>query len=282
MSDPANAPAPPAPVLRAPGPAAGPRRPPAYRRVAAVWFRHVRVYGNFFVANATPAVFEPIFMLLAIGYGLGAYLNREKFNGQEYAAYMAAGLLGVTCMYTAAFEAAYGTFIRLRFQKTYEGMIATPLTRQDIFLGELLWCGTKGALFSAIVGAVLCLFGHVRLPWGLAIPVVGFLCSAAFGGLSFIVTSFVNSMNHFQYYFTVVLTPMIFFSGLVFPVKDLPDGMKWVPLSLPLFHAIESFRLLIAGPVHASVPWAAWCPLILLGMTLALGALGVKRMMGRL
>lgn len=257
------------------------RSPPFYRRVIAVWFRHVRVYSNYFLANATPAVFEPIFFLLAVGYGVGRYIEVE-FNGLPYAEFMVPGLLGMTSLYTAAFEASYSTFIRLRFQKTYQGMIATPVTRTDIFLGELLWCATKGLLFSFIVCSVLALCGAVRSPWAVLVPFIGFLSALTFGGLSFIVTSYIKTINHFQYYFTIVLTPLVFFSGLMFPVEKLPYNLEYVAYALPMFHVIETFRLVTTGWTHVSVPWAWACPFVVIALAILFGALGVRRMVGRL
>ena len=258
------------------------RAPSQLQRIFSVWFRHFRVYRNFFVANATPAVFEPLFLMLAVGLGVGRYITQEFNNGLDYASFMAAGILGMTSLYTAAFEASYGTFIRYMYQKTYHGMLATPLTRRDIFIGELLWCGTKGMLFSSLVGLVLFAFGKIHSPLAVLIPLVGFFTSIAFAGLSFIVTSFVNSINHFQYYFTAVLTPLTFFSGMMFPVQELPANLAYLAYALPMFHVIETFRLVASGPEHASVSWAWACPIVLVAMSLALGMLGVRRMEGKL
>lgn len=257
------------------------RAPSATRRVASVWFRHWRVYSDTFLANATPAVFEPVFFILAVGIGVGRYIE-ESFNGLDYASFMAPGVLAMTSVYTAAFEATYGTFVRLRYQLTYDAMRATPLTVRDIFAGELLWCATKGMLFATIVGLVLLAFGKVRTPLAVLIPVLGFLTAMAFGGLSFVVTSLVRNMNHFQFYFTIGLTPLVFFSGLVFPVQDLPAGLAGAAYALPMFHVIESFRIVTSGAAHVSVSWAFACPAVLVLLAAGLGWLGVSRMSRRL
>jgi len=257
------------------------RDPGRVRRVFSVWVRHFRVYADTFVANATPAIFEPIFFLVAIGIGVGRYIDRD-FNGLPYAAFMAPGILGMTSMYTAAFEATYGTFVRSRYQQTYDAMRATPLTVTDIFTGELLWCATKGLLFATIVGIVLLIFGHVTTPFAVLIPVVGFFTAMAFAGLSFTITSVVKNMNHFQFYFTIGLTPLAFFSGMMFPVQDLPAGLEQAAYLSPMFHVIETFRLVTTGSAHVSVSWVWICPFVVVGLALALGTLGVRRMRKRL
>ncbi len=257
------------------------RAPSVVKRVASVWVRHWRVYSDTFVANATPAVLEPVFFLLAVGLGVGRFVDTE-FAGLDFASFMAPGVLAMTCVYTASFEATYGTWVRLRFQQTYEAMRATPLTVRDIFAGELLWCATKGALFGTIVGLVLLAFGKIVSPYALLIPVFGFVTAMAFGGLALTVTSLVKNMNHFQFYFTIGLTPLVFFSGLMFPVNTLPDALQGLAYALPMFHVIESFRLIISGTNHVTVSWAWACPIVLVVLASFFGWLGVHRMSGRM
>jgi lipooligosaccharide transport system permease protein len=204
-----------------------------------------------------------------------------EFNGLEFAAFMAPGILAMTSVYTASFEATYGTFVRSRYQQTYDAMRATPLTVDDVFTGELLWCSTKGMLFATIVGLVLLLFGKVLSPWAVLIPIFGFLTAMLFAGISFVVTSMVQNMNHFQFYFTIGLTPLVYFSGMMFPVQELPGGLAIAAYSTPMFHVIESFRLIVSGAAHLSVGWAWICPGSLLLLALIMGRIGVRCMMRR-
>ena len=132
------------------------------------------------------------------------------------------------------------------------------------------------------MGLVLLAFGKVLTPWGFFIPLVGFLTALTFGGVSLIVTSMVLNMNHFQFYFTLVLTPLIFFSGLAFPVDTLPHELTLVAYSLPMFHIIETFRLVTSGPEHLTVSWAYLCPVLLVVMAFVFGSIGVHRMAKRL
>ena len=256
------------------------KTPTRLQRIFSVWYRHFRVYNTSLIANATPAILEPLFFQLAVGFGVGRYLSQtgQRFNGLEYATFMAPGILGMTALYTAAFEATHATFVRMRYQKTYSAMLATPLTRSDIFWGELLWCASKGFLYSTLVGLILLAFGTILSSAAVLVPIAGFFTSMAFAGISFVVTSRVKNINQFQYFFTAFLTPLIYISGLMFPVQELPFGLAWVAYLLPMFHVIETFRLIVSGPEHASVPWAYFCPVILVVMAIVFGALGVKAM----
>ena len=258
--------------------------PPAPRtatRLLAVWMRHWRVYSDSLVANATPAVLEPLLLLLAVGIGVGRYID-ARFNDLPYEEFMAAGILGMTALYTAAFEATHATFVRLRFQRAYASMLNAPLTPRDVFAGELLWCASKGLLYTTIVAAVLTVAGAVSSPWVALAPVAGFVTALAFAGLGFLVTSVVTNIAQFQFFFTAGLTPMVFFSGLMFPVQELPTPLREIAYCTPMFHVIETFRLLVSGPAHASVSWTWASPLVVLATALVLGALGVLRMERRL
>ncbi len=264
------------------GPRGSPPSAPSFAtRLCAVWLRHWRVYSDSFFANATPAVLEPLFLLLAVGVGVGRYID-VRFNDLSYQEFMAAGILGMTALYTAAYEATHMTFVRLRFQRSYDSMLNAPLTPRDVFTGELLWCASKGLLYTTIVAAVLTLAGAVSSPLILLAPIAGFVTGFAFGGLGFFVTSFVKNIAQFQFFFTAGLTPMVFLSGLMFPVQDLPSPLREIAYCTPMFHVIETFRLIVSGPEHASVSWVWVSPIVLVVLAAVLGHVGVRRMERRL
>lgn len=258
-----------------------PPAPTTARRLFSVWMRHARVYSDSLFANATPAVLEPLFLLVAVGIGVGRYID-ARFNDLPYQEFMAAGILGMTALYTAAFEATHATFVRLRYQRAYASMLNSPITPRDVFLGELLWCASKGLFYTTIVAVVLVVAGAVSSAWIVLAPVAGFVTALAFGGLGFLVTSVVTNINQFQFFFTAGLTPMVFFSGLMFPVQELPPPLREIAYATPMFHVIETFRLLTSGPAHASVPWTWASPFVVVLTALVLGAWGVRRMERRL
>lgn len=252
------------PVREAPSPA---------RRVAAIWRRHALVYSRSFWQNATPAVLEPLFMLASVGIGVGVHVA-GRFNGLSYVDYMAPGILATASLFTAAFESTYGTFFRLRYQGTYDSILAAPATVRDVVRAELLWCASKGALYSAVVGIVLALAGFVHTPWAFAIPVFGFLNSLAWAGLGLLVTSRLENIDTLQVFFTLVVNPMVFLSGFLFPVAQLPQPFSGIAEALPMYHAVETFRLLATGPEHVSAAWSWACPIILAGWAGALAWIG--------
>lgn len=215
--------------------------PPLSRRLFGVWHRHVRVYTKNIFSNGLPAFFEPLLFLAGIGLGLGMYIT-QSMEGLSYLEFLGTGLLVTTAMFTASFECSYGTFIRLEFDKVYDGMLAAPLTVKDLIAGEILWAATKGLFFSFIVLCILMIFGVIRSPYSLLAPLVGFLTGAMFAVIALLITSFVRAINQLNFFFTGFLSPMFFFSGVVFPTSSLPYYFQPVVEILPLTHSVRLVR----------------------------------------
>lgn len=218
-------------------------------RLYAVWFRHMRVYTRNLISNGLPPFLEPVIFLLGVGLGLGRYIN--AMDGLPYLVFLATALPVTSSMFTSAYECTFGTYVRLEFQKAYDGMVAAPVTVADVFVGEILWAGTKGLFFSACVVLVMSLFGAIPMPAGLIAVPIGFVTGAMFGALSLVVTSFVRNINHFNFYFTGLLSPMFFFAGTVFPIESLPRGLRPLVELMPLTHPVRLSRDLIIGRFSA-------------------------------
>ncbi|MGD0836056.1 MAG: ABC transporter permease [Polyangia bacterium] len=209
-------------------------------RLYSVWYRHMRVYTRNLISNGLPPFLEPVIFLLGVGLGLGRYI--AAMDGVSYLVFLATALPVTSAMFTSAYECTFGTFVRLEFQKSYDGMLAAPVTLADVFIGELLWAGTKGLFFSSCVLVVMAGFGAVPLPMGLIVMPIGFCTGCMFGALSLLVTSMVRNINHFNFYFTGLLSPMFFFSGTVFPLASLPRGLRPLAELLPLTHVVRLAR----------------------------------------
>jgi lipooligosaccharide transport system permease protein len=209
-------------------------------RLFSVWFRHYRVYTRNLISNGFPPFLEPLFFLAGVGLGLGQYVG--VIDGIPYVTFLASGIIAPPAMFTASFECTYGTFIRLEFDKVYDGMISASLTTRDLFIGEILFCGTKGFFYS---GAVLCViypFGLIASPMGFLACVGGFFTGVMFAAFGLYITSFVTNINHFNFYFTGLLTPMFFFSGVVFPLTSLPVFLRPLAEVFPLTHSARFIR----------------------------------------
>ncbi len=252
--------------------------PPLHRRLYAVWFRHMRVYTRNLLSNGLPPFLEPLIFLVGIGLGLGKYIT-EPMGGVKYIEYLGSGLLVTSAMYTAAFECSYGTFLRLEFEKVYDGMLAAPMTANNLIVGEILWAGSKGFFFSFAVLCILAAFKIVTLPYGLLTPFVGFLTGVMFSTVSLLVTSFVKTINHFSFYFTGFLSPMFFFSGVVFPVENLPVFVRPLAEIVPLTHSV---RLVRAVCVNDYKPILLFDFLYIVVFILVVGFFAIRRLKTRL
>jgi lipooligosaccharide transport system permease protein len=237
----------------------------------------MRVYTRNLISNGLPPFLEPMIFLVGIGLGLGRYI--ETMDSLPYLVFLAAALPVTSAMFTASYECTFGTFVRLDFQKAYDGMIAAPVTIHDLFVGEILWAGSKGLFFSACVVLVIALFGAIPMPLGLLAVPVGFLTGAMFGAIALLVTSYVRNINHFNFYFTGFLSPMFFFSGTVFPLDSLPAGLRPVAELFPLTHAVRMARSLALG---------RFSPVLLVDFaflvvtTLLAGAFAIRRLRRRI
>jgi lipooligosaccharide transport system permease protein len=221
-------------------------------RLYSVWYRHMRVYTKNLISNGLPPFLEPLLFLAGIGMGLSRYIS-ESMDGMPYITFLGTGLLVTTAMFTASFECTYATFIRLEFDKVYDGMLAAPITVNNLIVGEILWAGTKGLFFSFAVLCILTAFGIVRLPEALLAPLVGLLTGLMFASMSLLVTSFVKTINHFNFYLTGFLSPMFFFSGVVFPVGNLPGPLRWMAEIVPLTHSVRLVRAACVNRYEAAL-----------------------------
>lgn len=215
--------------------------PPLSSRLSSVWYRHFRTYVKDIVSNGFPPFMEPLIFLAGMGLGMARYV--PNLVGMSYLQFLATGLVMTSAMFTASFECTFGTFIRLEFDKVYDGMLAAPLTVSDLMVGEALWAGTKGAFFSFAVLVIISAFGIVSFASALLTPIVGFLTGFLFAAIGLLVTSFVKNISHFNFFFTGLLSPMFMFCGTIFPISNLPGSLQIAAEFLPLTHPVRLGRV---------------------------------------
>jgi lipooligosaccharide transport system permease protein len=252
--------------------------PPLYHRLYSVWFRHMRVYTKNIFSNGLPPFLEPLIFLAGVGLGLGKYIT-SPMEGLAYIEFLGTGLLVTAAMFTSAFECSFGTFIRLEFDKVYDGMLAAPITVNNLIVGEIIWAGTKGLFFSFAVLCILSLFRILRLPHSLLAPFVGMLTGLMFATISLYITSFVKTINHFNFYFTGFISPMFFFSGVVFPTQNLPPVIQPVVEIVPLTHSVRLVRAVCTNQYHLSLLFDLT---YIIAFIIIVGFFAVKRLRKRL
>lgn len=251
--------------------------PPLWRRLGAVCYRHMTVYNRNFFTNSFGVILEPLMFFMAVAWGLASAIG--MIDGLTYLQYLAPAQIMIGVIYSAAFETSYGTYFRLVMDHNYDSMVVTPVGVTDVFWGELLYVGIRAAFFSAIVLTVFWLFGLILSPWALLVPVVGFFSAVALGSLGFFANRLVKSINQFNYFITGVMSPLILFSGTLFPLDKMPKAVALVAAWLPFYPAVNLCRMLTTGHFHPDL-WITVVYVILIPWPL--GYLGVKCMRPKL
>ncbi|MBN2372891.1 ABC transporter permease [bacterium] len=219
------------------------------KRFIRVWQRDLMVYKKTWAINFVPPLLEPLLYILAFGLGLGAIVGKIDYHAAEisYAAFIAPALISITIMYNAFFENTYVSFVRMYYQKTFDSMMATPLSIEDIITGEIIWGATKSVIAASIMMFILSLFGLIQYPAGIFIIPVAFLGGFAFGSVGMFFTSIIPNIETFNLPVFLFITPMFLFSETFFPLTHLPVWAKKLSLAFPLTHLVQSCRAFSLG-----------------------------------
>lgn len=240
-----------------------PRRPhfgflPVYRRNLLVWRKLA-------VASMLANIAEPLITLMAFGYGLGRLIDRV--DGVPYISYLAGGAVCMSTAMAASFESLYSAFSRMHVQRTWESILNAPLTLRDVLVAEWLWAATKGMFSGLAILLVIFALGISREPSLLMVVPVLAMIGLTFSGIGLCFNALARGYDFFSYYFTLVLTPMIFVSGVYYPREQLPDWIAGWASALPLALAVDVVRPLVLG----RAPEQAWWHLAVLGVYACIG-----------
>lgn len=214
-------------------------------RWVPVWYRNFLVWRRLLLPSLIGNFGEPLLYLFGLGYGLGFFLG--EMQGVPYLYFLASGIVCSSAMTTASFESTYSAFTRMKMQRTWDAMLASPLTVADILRGEAFWAGSKSMLSATAILCVSFVLGASNswiAMW--AIP-VALLTGICFATLGLVMTTMAMEYDSFTFYFTLFLTPLSLLSGVFFPTQNLPETLQWVISALPLYHAIELIRPLVLG-----------------------------------
>lgn len=214
-------------------------------RLLPVMRRHGLVWRKLAAPSLLANVADPLITLVAFGYGLGALLPRVE--GVPYVTFLAAGSICMSTMMAASFESLYSAFSRMHVQRTWESQMHAPLLLDDVLAGEWLWAAVKGCISGLAIILVALALGVTRSPTLVLVLPVVVLTALAFSALGLCCNARAQGYDFFSYYFTLVLTPMTFVSGVFFPVSHLPQWLQAVSAVLPLTAAIELARPLVLG-----------------------------------
>lgn len=246
-----------------------------------VWERNLRVYRRTWAISFIPPVLEPVLYLLAFGVGLSALVGVVHYRESQipYVSFIAPALLSINIMYNAFFENTYASFVRMYYQKTFDAMLATPLSLEEVITGEIAWGATKALVATVLMQSVVSIFGLVHYPHGLLILPLALLGGFAFGSMGMLFTALVPHIEMFNLPIFLLISPMFLFSGTFFPLEVLPQWVKPLAWALPLTHLVEACRSLALGRAGVELIWHILYLAVMAGI---LFPLAVGRMRARL
>jgi lipooligosaccharide transport system permease protein len=223
--------------------------------------RHRDVFFKMWKTSLIPPFLDPLFYLLGMGYGLGALILTVE--GMSYPQFIAPGLIASVMMTAPFFENAIGSYVRLTYQKTFDAMVSTPVSIEDVATGELLYGACRAAIQGTSILIVVAAFGLVKSWLVVFIPLLCIFAGFINGAIALSYMTYMPAISYVDYFFTVLMTPMFLFAGTFFPVTQLPHWAQTAAYFMPLYHIVNITRALCTGTNLDTIPgdliWLTVC-----------------------
>lgn len=230
--------------------------PPSFHRAIKIVRRNQLAYKHHWMAFVS-GFFEPFFYLVAVGFGVGQFVGGVTFGDREleYATFLAPGLLAASTLNGAVFDGFFGPFFKLNWEKTYDGIVTTPLSIPDIAFGEVMWALIRGTIYAFGFLIVMLALGLIHSPWALLALPAAMLSSGALSAGAMILTGITRQISSIEKVMTLVVFPLFLFSGTFFPVSLYPDALRPIVQATPLYHSATLLRSLTTGEVDIAILW---------------------------
>jgi lipooligosaccharide transport system permease protein len=254
---------------------ATPRRLHRLERAAllGVLVREVMNFRSYWRSTTFSATVEPTIYLLAFGFGFGSLVSRV--GGYDYVEFVGTGTVATAVLFSSAFPGMFSTFVKYKFQRTYDAVLAAPVDTEELATGEALWIALRAGVYGMAPMLVAIAFG-LDPSWGmLTVPLIGFVTGFAFASFGIMVAGLVGAIENFNYIVSAVLTPLFLVAGTFFPIDRLPEWAQALAQVNPLYHCVQLVR-------HAAFGFAGWADLAHLGALLLFGLLMWRLAIGAL
>ncbi|HSO97321.1 MAG TPA: ABC transporter permease [Solirubrobacteraceae bacterium] len=207
--------------------------------------REVVNFSAFWRSSTFSSSVDPTIYLLAFGFGFGALVSRVA--GYRYIDFVATGIVATTVLFSAAFPAMYGTFIKYSFQHTYDAILAAPVDTEELVTGEVLWVGLRTGVYGCVPMLVGMAFG-LSPSWGmLLVPPIAALAGVGWASFGILIAARSSKIESFSYWQSGLLTPMFLVAGTFFPLTRLPEWAQVLSNINPLFHCVQLVRAVVFG-----------------------------------
>ena len=250
-------------------------------RFRHVWMRNLVTYRRIWRVNFLVPLLEPAFYILAFGLGFSGLIGGVAYAGRDlpYTHFMAPALVATACMWNAFFETTYASFVRMYYQNTFDGILATPVSLEEMIVAEIVWAASKAAAAVALMLAVLIPMGYAAFPGALMCIPLAFLGGLAFAAIGMYFTGVIPTIDMFNLPIFLFITPMFLFSGTFFPMSGIPHWAGIFSLIFPLYHLVELTRYFCIGVMESN---AAFNLIYLVLFTAVFGLLALRAMKRRL
>lgn len=209
--------------------------------IAGVMSREVANFRTFWKSTAFSSLMEPTVYLLAFGLGLGATVV-SKVQGLDYVQFVGTGMVATAVIFSSALPAMFGTFVKHRFQRTYDAILAAPVDVEELVTAEMLWIGLRAGFFGCFPLLVTMAFGLDPSFGMLLVPLFSLVTALGFAGFGIAVAGSVAKIDQFNYVTTLVITPMFLVAGTFFPIDQLPEWARVAAQFNPLHQLVELVR----------------------------------------
>ncbi len=224
-----------------------------------------RIYRRTWRGSVFTSFLNPILYLLAMGLGLGSLVDANMPDGVEglsYVAFLAPGLLVATAMQTGAGEGSWKVMAGIKWHQTWNARLSTPIGIEGLALGHLLWGAIRVFMVSLSFVIVMVLFGVSTPLEALGSLIPAMLVGVAMVAMTTAFTARLKEQAGLPMFFRFVVIPMFLFSGVFFPITNLPGWLQPVAYLTPVFHGVELARGIALGVTPAVMWWVSTLYLI--------------------
>jgi lipooligosaccharide transport system permease protein len=245
------------------------RRAPRLHRlertaITGVLVREVVNYSSYWKSSTFSSTVEPTIYLLAFGFGFGSVVS--TIGGYDYVEFVGTGTVATAVLFSSAFPAMFGTFVKYQFQRTYDAILAAPVDTEELVSAEALWIATRAGVYGCVPMLVAMVFG-LDPSWGmLTVPFIGWLSGFGWACFGITVAGYAKSIENFNYIVSAVLTPLFLLAGSFFPLDNLPEWVQALANLNPLHHTVVLVR-------HAVFGFEGWEDLLRVGALLLFGVI---------
>lgn len=208
--------------------------------LTGVLVREMINFSSYWRSSTFSSTVEPTIYLLAFGFGFGSLVSH--IGGFKYVEFVGTGTVATAVLFSSAFPAMFGTFVKYQFQRTYDAILAAPVDTEELVTAEALWIATRAGVYGCVPLLVALVFG-LDPAWGmLTVPGIAFVAGFGWACFGISVAGFAKSFENFNYVVSAVLTPLFLVAGTFFPLSQLPEWAQIAGNFNPLHHCVELVR----------------------------------------